>query len=140
MRREVFADTSYWVALVDKTDALHQAAQFASIEVRDAQIVTTESVLIEVVNFFSRHGQWMRQKSVAFTQEVLHASGVTVMSSSRVMLIAGLDLHFERPDKGYSLTDCISMQMMRELGIFEILTHDQHFAQEGFVALMRGAA
>jgi len=54
------------------------------------------------------------------------------------MLLAGLDLHFDRPDKNYSLTDCISMQMMRELGVFEILTHDHHFAQEGFVALMRG--
>ena len=140
MRREVFADTSYWVALVDKTDALHQAAQFASIEVKEAQIVTTESVLVEVVNFFSRHGQWMRQKSVAFTQEVLQSPGVTVMPSPRAMLLAGLNLHFERPNKNYSLTDCISMQMMRELGIFEILTHDHHFAQEGFVPLLRSSS
>ncbi len=51
MKREVFADTSYWVAVIDKTDALHKTAQFASIEVEGAQIVTTESVLVEVVNF-----------------------------------------------------------------------------------------
>ncbi|TRV46210.1 MAG: hypothetical protein EWV53_08380, partial [Microcystis panniformis Mp_MB_F_20051200_S9] len=40
-------------------------------------------------------------------------------------------------DKGYSLTDCASMQIMRQLEIYEILTFDKHFQQEGFSALLR---
>lgn len=51
--------------------------------------------------------------------------------------MAGLDLYGARPDKGYSLTDCISMQTMRDRGIVEVLTHDHHFEQEGFVLLLR---
>lgn len=35
-------------------------------------------------------------------------------------------------DKGYSLTDCSSMCVMKTLGITDVLTHDKHFAQEGF--------
>jgi predicted nucleic acid-binding protein len=38
---------------------------------------------------------------------------------------------------GYSLTDCISMDTMRQLGIAEVLTNDRHFEQEGFRALFR---
>ena len=40
-----------------------------------------------------------------------------------------------RPDKGYSLTDCISMNTMRAEGMAEVLTNDVHFRQEGFRAL-----
>ena len=42
-----------------------------------------------------------------------------------------------RPDKGYSLTDCISMQTMGSQGIRDVLTNDRHFEQEGFQALFR---
>ena len=49
--------------------------------------------------------------------------------------LAGLALYKARADKGYSLTDCISMTAMRERNITEVLTHDRHFAQEGFTLL-----
>ena len=48
-----------------------------------------------------------------------------------------MNLYEARPDKGYSLTDCISMQTMRKEGISEALTDDRHFEQEGFRALFR---
>jgi uncharacterized protein len=41
-------------------------------------------------------------------------------------------LYKDRPDKEYSLTDCISMQVMRREGLTEVLTNDHHFTQEGF--------
>jgi predicted nucleic acid-binding protein len=43
---------------------------------------------------------------------------------------AGFELTARR-DKGYSLTDCISMQTMRSEGIIDALTNDVHFEQEG---------
>jgi predicted nucleic acid-binding protein len=51
--------------------------------------------------------------------------------------LGGLELYRARPDKGYSLTDCISMHTMRGLGITDALTNDRHFEQEGFRALFR---
>lgn len=50
-------------------------------------------------------------------------------------LFLGLTLFKNRFDKGYSLTDCISMMTMKKLNIVEVLTHDKHFTQEGFVIL-----
>lgn len=57
------------------------------------------------------------------------------MEQSHQSFLGGLNLYEQRVDKGYSLTDCVSMNTMRKLGIREVLTHDRHFAQEGFVVL-----
>jgi predicted nucleic acid-binding protein len=46
-----------------------------------------------------------------------------------------LTLYESRPDKEYSLTDCISMQTMRRARLTEVLTNDHHFTQEGFTIL-----
>ncbi len=140
MRRLVFADTAYWVALMDRRDSLHEAAQFWALNLVEAQIVTSDAVLIEFVNYFSKYSPTTRQKVGRLAFDLLRAGDVDVLPHHRSAIFAGLSLHASRPDKQYSLTDCISMQMMRELGIFEILTHDHHFGQEGFVPLLRGAA
>jgi predicted nucleic acid-binding protein len=50
--------------------------------------------------------------------------------------LAGLALYERRPDKQYSLADCISMNIMRQNQIQEVLTHDRHFSQEGFIRLL----
>jgi predicted nucleic acid-binding protein len=52
-------------------------------------------------------------------------------------ILSGFELYVARPDKGYSLTDCISMQTMRRDGLTDVLTNDRHFEQEGFRALFR---
>jgi predicted nucleic acid-binding protein len=52
-------------------------------------------------------------------------------------MTAGVDLYRRRPDKAWSLTDCISFVVMQREGITEALTGDQHFEQAGFVALLK---
>jgi predicted nucleic acid-binding protein len=48
----------------------------------------------------------------------------------------GFALYQARPDRAYSLTDCIAMEAMRQESITDILTHDNHFTQEGFTTLL----
>ena len=43
----------------------------------------------------------------------------------------------ERLDKEWSLTDCASFLVMQGKGIQDALTHDHHFEQMGFRALLR---
>lgn len=59
--------------------------------------------------------------------------------ASRETFLAGLKLYHARPDKGYSLTDCISMETMRREGLTDVLTNDRHSEQEGFRALFRSS-
>jgi uncharacterized protein len=63
---------------------------------------------------------------------------VLVVPQSRTSFLARLELYRSRPDKGYSLVDCISMCTMHKEGITEVLTNERHFEQEGFRALFRG--
>ena len=49
----------------------------------------------------------------------------------------GFELYGSRPDKGWSLTDCISFIVMKEQEINRALTADLHFVQAGFRALLR---
>jgi len=67
----------------------------------------------------------------------LHDPTVRVIRQSHDSFVAGFELFRSRPDKGYSLTDCISMQAMRREGIGEVLTNDRHFEQEGLRAVFR---
>jgi len=49
----------------------------------------------------------------------------------------GVELYDARPDKEWSLTDCISFVVMSEEQITEALTSDHHFEQAGFTALLK---
>ncbi len=62
---------------------------------------------------------------------------IRIIPQSRASFLDGLSLYHARPDKGYSLTDCISMQAMRRGGLTDALTNDRHFEQEGFRAVFR---
>jgi len=46
-------------------------------------------------------------------------------------------MYRERPHKDWGLTDCVSFVVMREQGLVDALTTDEHFQQAGFRALMR---
>jgi predicted nucleic acid-binding protein len=69
---------------------------------------------------------------------LLSSPDIRVIAQSRNSFVEGLALYNSRPDKGYSLTDCISMQTMRREGLTDALTNDRHFQQEGFRALFQG--
>jgi len=131
----VFADTVYWVALINPKDEWRNQARSASALLSDALIITTDSILIEVLNFFAEHGDEARRRAVSVIEQLLTNPDTEVVPQTHAVFLAGLSLYKARADKGYSLTDCISMLTMRERNIAEVLTHDRHFAQEGFTAL-----
>jgi predicted nucleic acid-binding protein len=133
----VFADTFYWIALADFTDSLHERAVALTADYASSAIVTTEEVLAEYLTFFSgAPGPWRREVA-ASVQDILPSPAIRVVPQSHSSFMAGLKLYEERPDKGYSLADCISMQTMRWEGLTDILTNDRHFEREGFRALFR---
>jgi predicted nucleic acid-binding protein len=132
-----FMDTLYLVARLNPRDQWHEKARVLSHELASARFVTTESVLLEVLNFFAAYRPEMRQAVTAFVREALGDASVEVVPHSRDAFLKGLDLYESRLDKGYSLTDCISMTVMRERNVYDVLTHDRHFSQEGFDILLR---
>ena len=58
---EVFADTGYWIALLNDRDSLHAKARELSETFSAATIVTTEMVLTELLNHASGGGSQKRR-------------------------------------------------------------------------------
>jgi predicted nucleic acid-binding protein len=128
-----FVDTLYFVALFNPRDQWHERAIAASKLVAETKLITTEDVLVEL---FSEYGEKARRGAVTQAEGILSGANIEVTPQSHEAFMAGLTLYKTRPDKGYSLTDCISMHAMRERGVSDILTHDEHFRQEGFTVLL----
>lgn len=132
--RQVFADTLYWLAVFIPDDAWAEAAK--GVDLSGASLVTSEEVLSEFLTVVSAHGEQVRRLACRLVREILKDPEVEVVAQSHGSFLAGLELYERRPDKHYSLADCISMNIMRKRRIREILTHDRHFSQEGFVRLL----
>ena len=130
----VFADTFYFLALLDERDAAHKRAVAAS-RAPGLTLVTTEFVLIELADALCKPTQ--RDEVLALWKVVETDPAFRVVRASSEVVQQGMKLYRERADKEWPLTDCISFVVMQERGITDALTADHHFEQAGFKALMR---
>lgn len=133
----VFADASYYVALMSPRDQHHSDAIRVSESLRN-RIVVTEFVLIETANALAAVES--RQRGYALWRYLQTDAQVTIVPATQELAARGLELYGTRLDKQWSLTDCTSFVVMRELGLTEALTADRHFEQAGFTALLLSAA
>jgi len=133
--KTIFADTFYWIALLNSKDGWFQEVNLTKRSLGSAKIVTTDKVLVELLTFYSAYGAETQQATVQLVRSLLNHSTVQVLQQTRESFFVGLELYAKRPAKEYSMTDCISMQVMRQLGITEVLMRDRHFTQEGFTIL-----
>jgi predicted nucleic acid-binding protein len=135
--RSVFADTGYWIALINPRDGLHDKAITAGKQLAPSTIVTSDMVLTEVLNMFAEKGALLRDVAVKAVQAIKGDNRIDVVPQTRRLFQAAFDLYSKRPDKEWSLTDCASFVIMTERKITDALTHDKHFEQSGFAALLR---
>lgn len=117
-------------------DQWHASAIQTEIEMAGTTLVTTEEVLIEVLNCFSSLGPQVRLKVIRIIHRLFERADVEVIPQTEDSFLKGVAFYEERLDKSYSLTECISMNVMRAHGITDVLTHDHHFTQEGFRILL----
>ena len=137
MRGAVFADTGFWVARISPDDQLHNQARNASRALNAALIVTSELVLVETLNTFSASGAFARGRVARVIEALLGDPQMEIIPQSPSLFADALALYRERGDKAWSLTDCTSFVIMRKRKIEAALTHDRHFEQAGFKALLR---
>lgn len=135
--RQVFPDTAYWLALTNPFDQHHDKASRVSDSLAGTRLITSEAVLAEYLNALADKGSAVRPAAVRSVETILRNPGVTVVSQTHKLFLKAFALYKARPDKGYSLTDCLSMTIMRQRKITDALTTGHHFEQERLIALMR---
>jgi hypothetical protein len=131
----VLVDTAAWIALVNTRDEFHKQAEdmIAELRHRNAMLVTTEFVLLEVANSFCTVA-W-RDKAIKLINGLRLTPNLRIVPASSSLVADGWQLYASRVDKEWSLTDCISIVMQREK-IEQAFTSDHHFAQAGFTKLL----
>ena len=132
--RTVFADSHYFFALIGSKDEAHAQA-VAWTKSNKCRLVTTEWVLTELADGLASSQQ--RGIFLATREMLLGDKACQVVPLSMELYGEGLALYAARPDKAWSLTDCISFVVMKREGITEAFTGDHHFEQAGFVALLK---
>ena len=131
-----FADTSYWMALSRKRDQYNrQAAAWNQFVIRTrSNIVTTEAVLWEWLNAFADAGT---RAVAAEGYRRAHADArIEVVPFQPELIDSAVELYRTRPDKRWSLTDCLSPVVMERRQLTEALTTDRHFEQAGMKVML----
>lgn len=131
-----FVDTVCWIGLLSKTDQMHQAANqlYQRLLKQNYLLTTTSGVLNETANALS--APKYRRSVVEFHKRLVVSPRIEIVFIDERHWKAGWKLYEERSDKAWSLTDCISMVVMREKNLAEVVTHDEHFRQAGFKILL----
>jgi len=129
-----FADTFALIAWLNPRDDAHEPVA-AYLDGFTGRLVTTEWVLMELADALS--APEARATVVAFLRAVRADPLFDIVGYSPAVYQAGFDLFAARPDKAWTLTDCISFGVMSERGLSEALTADHHFEQAGFRAVFK---
>ena len=129
-------DTSGLFCCFDEGDSRHDdaVALFEKAPMR----LTHSYVLAELVPLCHIRGL-NRRRSLAFAADLAANPHVEVVWVDEALHQSALALLQRRLDKSYSLCDAVSFVLMRERGIADALTTDDHFEQEGFSRVLKPA-
>lgn len=133
----VFVDTGYWIALLDKSDTLHRKSLGFLPLLKTTRIYTSEMVLTEMLNYFSKAGATVREAATRLVTMLRQAPNVTIVPQNSEIFALALARYESMHDKAWGLTDCASFIVMEANGITQALAYDKHFVQAGFQALLR---
>jgi predicted nucleic acid-binding protein len=129
-----FIDTAFVQALFNRSDQYHeQAVGWLSLARGASELWTTGAVLLEIGNVLAASN---RKGASEFIRQSWQSPNFHVVSADDSILRRALQLFDDRPDKTWSLTDCMSFIVMADQGLTEALTTDHHFEQAGFIALL----
>jgi uncharacterized protein len=129
-----FADTFALIAWLNPRDAAHVVVT-GYLDGFTGRLLTTEWVLLELADALAAPSA--RSTAAAFLKAVRADPLFEVVGYVPAVYQAGFDLFANRPDKAWSLTDCVSFAVMTERNLSEALTADHHFEQAGFRAVFK---
>ncbi len=129
----VLTNSSYLIALEVSNDQNHQLAQrhWQALDRHSTELVITSFIFDEVTTFLN--SRRLHSKAVQLGDLLLQSSYVRFLQVETMFFSEAWQYFKRHKDKDYSLTDCISFVVMRNLGITTALTFDRHFEQAGFI-------
>lgn len=130
---EAFLDTSFVIALVNKSDQHHSQALNLASTFDKKPLVTTDAVLLEIGNALARN---FKAQSIQIIEQFLTSDEVRVVHLNVELFRRAFELYRSHTDKAWGLIDCISFVVMKDLKLTQALTADRDFEQAGFAILL----
>ena len=126
---DTFLDTSGLIAVANRRDHWHERAEasWKRFLKERRRLVTTNVVIIELGDGLSRLNE--RPIAISIRDMLIRTADMNLTADIEE---AAWTLFADRPDKEWGLTDCISITVMEQRGITDVLTLDHHFEQAGF--------
>ncbi len=136
---DIFADTAGWGHLVDPTQAQHvQAAILYRVgRQQGRKFITTNYILTELVALLTSPLRISRPTIIAFINSLKTSPYVEIVHIDATLDEQAWQFLSQRQDKEWSLVDCASFVLMKQRGLLEAFTTDEHFEQAGFVRLLK---
>lgn len=137
MKNTIFVDTVAWLALVNKSEDLHDAARTVRDRLvqKKAKLITTDFVVVEIANSLARLPlRGVARKLIDFIRTSATVELVTITPE---LSEKAYQLYCSRDDKEWGLTDCTSFVVMENMKINQAFTADRHFEQAGFSILLK---
>lgn len=137
MRNNCFVDSVGWIALLNADDELHQTTDslYKELLLTGTMFMTSTAVLNEVANSLCKPKY--RDAVVEFYRRLQNSLRIKAVFVDKSLWSQGWKLFEDRPDKSWSLTDCISREIMSKYKLKDVITNDVHFSQAGYNALLR---
>jgi hypothetical protein len=136
---DIFADTAGWGHLVDSTQARHvQAATlYRAGKQQGRKFITTNYILAELVALLTSPLRIPRPTIIAFINSLKSSPYIEIVHIDTALDVQAWQLLSQRQDKEWSLVDCTSFVLMKQRGLLEAFTTDEHFEQAGFIRLLK---
>lgn len=132
----VFLDTGFAIALLSPRDQHHAVALRLAAEIRQqgTKVMTSHAVLLEIGAALAKLA--FRPAAIKLMDGLRADPNVEIVPFDNRLFEAAYRLFCERPDKEWSLTDCMSFIIMQERHISQALAADEHFRQAGVLPLL----
>ena len=135
--RQVFADASYWVAVLNPKEAHHARAMSVSDNLGRPRLVTSEFVLLEMMKLLATAGLHLKKTAYHAIKRLKADPNVEVVPATTLLFNEACEIYIRYADKGWDGVDSASYHIMEQRSITDALTTDRHFEQMGFRALLR---
>ena len=132
MPRRVFVDTSAWLAVTDNSDVHH--AQAADIYTR---LLNAHTVLVATILVIAETQIWLRRRfgsdtALAFLKNINESTQVEIIYPDSALEKKAKQILRQYADQDFSLADAISFAWLKEAGLSDAFSYDQHFVTAGF--------
>ena len=126
-------DTSGLLCLYYQEEPLHTEAVQAY---QSAQVRVTHSYILAEYVALATARRYPRLPVLEYLEDLMENPDIDIVWVDERLHREASALLLARIDKGYSLCDAVSFVLMRQRTLFEALTTDKHFEQEGIVRLL----